>query len=113
MKVCIKENEFNPSLLYQGWCDEQKALEMGYKIVEAPNDCAAEDFINLQFSQERYNARKNKENNSERIAELNGYLTATDYKAIKYAEGELPYAEYQPVREQRRQWRAEINQLEQ
>ena len=112
MKVCIKEKEFNPSLLSQEWCDEQKAIEMGYTIVEAPNDCAADDFVNLQFSQERYNARKNKENNGERITKLKGYLLATDYKAIKYAEGELSAEEYEPVKEQRRQWRAEINSLE-
>ena len=48
----------------------------------------------------------------QRIAELKQMLSDTDYKAIKYAEGELPYAEYESTRKQRREWRAEINNLE-
>lgn len=46
------------------------------------------------------------------IYELKQKLAQTDYQAIKYAEGELPYSEYEPVRKQRREWRAEINRLE-
>lgn len=49
----------------------------------------------------------------QRIFELKMNLQETDYQAIKYAEGELPYSEYEPVRKQRREWRAEINRLEQ
>lgn len=47
-----------------------------------------------------------------RRAELKNQLGKTDYKAIKYAEGEMSAAEYEPIREQRRAWRAEINALE-
>ena len=47
-----------------------------------------------------------------RISELKGYLYKTDYQAIKYAEGEISAEEYAPIKEQRRQWRAEINRLE-
>jgi hypothetical protein len=47
-----------------------------------------------------------------RIFHLKNALKATDYKAIKYAEGELTEEEYRPIREQRRAWRAEINMLE-
>lgn len=47
-----------------------------------------------------------------RRAELKRNLEATDYQAIKFAEGELSEEEYAPVREQRRAWRAEINVLE-
>lgn len=39
-------------------------------------------------------------------------LRQTDYKAIKFAEGELTEAEYAPIREQRKVWRNEINALE-
>lgn len=39
-------------------------------------------------------------------------LKRTDYKAIKYAEGEITYAEYSPILIQRRLWRSEINVLE-
>ena len=54
-----------------------------------------------------------KELAEQRISELKQMLFDTDYKAIKYAEGELPYAEYESTRKQRREWRAEINRLEQ
>ena len=47
-----------------------------------------------------------------RIAELKELLAATDYQAIKWAEGEISDEEYEPMREQRRTWRAEINALE-
>ena len=39
-------------------------------------------------------------------------LIDTDYQAIKFAEGELTAEEYAPVKEQRKQWRIEINRLE-
>ena len=47
-----------------------------------------------------------------RICELKKLLFNTDYQAIKYAEGELTAEEFEPIKEQRRQWRAEINELE-
>lgn len=46
------------------------------------------------------------------IAILKSKLTATDYKAIKYAEGEISEVDYEPIREQRREWRRAINELE-
>ena len=48
---------------------------------------------------------------SEQIMQLRGHLHNTDYKAIKYAEGELTEEEYAPIREQRKAWRNEINAL--
>ena len=39
-------------------------------------------------------------------------LRNTDYQAIKFAEGELSAEEFAPIKEQRKAWRAEINQLE-
>lgn len=47
-----------------------------------------------------------------RIVQLKQKLAATDYKAIKFAEGELTEEEYAPIREERRAWRDEINELE-
>lgn len=47
-----------------------------------------------------------------RIQLLKDNLAKTDYQAIKFAEGELSAEEYGPVLQQRRAWRAEINQLE-
>lgn len=56
--------------------------------------------------------REQKKALKRRIIETKLKLRQTDYKAIKYAEGELSETEYAPVREQRRAWRAEINALE-
>lgn len=47
-----------------------------------------------------------------RINYLKQYLASTDYQAIKFAEGEISEADYTPIKEQRRAYRAEINQLE-
>ena len=47
-----------------------------------------------------------------RIRELRGLLKSTDYKAIKYAEGEITATEYAPTLTERRAWRAEINALQ-
>lgn len=47
-----------------------------------------------------------------RIAHLQYLLKSTDYKAIKYAEGELSAEEYAETKEKRKQWRDEINSLE-
>jgi hypothetical protein len=46
------------------------------------------------------------------IQELKSKLDATDYKAIKYAEGLLSDEEYAEARAERQAWRNEINALE-
>lgn len=46
------------------------------------------------------------------IEELKQMLLNTDYQAIKYAEGELTEEEYAPIKAQRKEWREEINRLE-
>lgn len=39
-------------------------------------------------------------------------LRESDYKAIKFAEGELTTEEYAPVKAERKAWREKINELE-
>ena len=46
------------------------------------------------------------------ILDLKEKLLETDYKAIKYAEGEITDAEYEPIKQRRREWRRRINELE-
>jgi len=46
------------------------------------------------------------------IGELKDKLAASDYKAIKFAEGELGEAEFYATRLERRAARAKINELE-
>jgi hypothetical protein len=49
---------------------------------------------------------------SQRIEDLKSQLEATDYKAIKYAEGWLTDEEYAPIKAERQAIRDEINVLE-
>ena len=46
------------------------------------------------------------------IIELKKYLVDTDYKAIKFAEGEITESDYQEVKSQRHDARVRINELE-
>lgn len=39
-------------------------------------------------------------------------LKATDYKALKFAEGEISAEEYEPIRAERRAMREQINAFE-
>lgn len=47
-----------------------------------------------------------------KIVVLKAKLQSTDYMAIKFAEGLLTETEYAKTKEQREQWRAEINAIE-
>lgn len=51
-------------------------------------------------------------NNSAEIAELKANLASTDYAIIKIAEGSATAEEYAELIEQRKAWRARINELE-
>ena len=57
-------------------------------------------------------AREQRRANRQKIADLKSKLDATDYQAIKYAEGLLPDDEYASIKAQRQAWRDEINTLE-
>lgn len=77
-----------------------------------------EDFANyIQITKEEYDnltMQKPIQRNKyiEEIKMLKQKLAQTDYQAIKYAEGELSEEEYAPTKAQRKQWRQEINELE-
>ena len=53
-----------------------------------------------------------RENAIQEISQLKKQLSDTDYKAIKYAEGEINPEEYLPIKNQRAEWRAKINKLQ-
>ena len=46
------------------------------------------------------------------IVRLKKKLEDSDYKAIKYAEGFISEEEYAPIKEERQNYRTQINQLE-
>ena len=48
----------------------------------------------------------------EQIGELKVKLGQSDYKALKYFEGELTAEEYAPIKAERHLWRLKINELE-
>lgn len=48
-----------------------------------------------------------------KISELKQKLFETDYQAIKYAEGLITTSEYIEIKQQRQEWRDEINALQQ
>lgn len=48
----------------------------------------------------------------QRINQLKAYLNSTDYQAIKYSDGAITEEDYAPIREQRKEARAEINAIE-
>lgn len=50
--------------------------------------------------------------NKKRIAELKALLQATDYQAIKYAEGFISESDYLPIKQTRQEYRNQINALE-
>lgn len=51
-------------------------------------------------------------NKKKRITELKALLQATDYQAIKYAEGFISEADYLPIKQTRQEYRNQINELE-
>lgn len=47
-----------------------------------------------------------------KIGDLKNRLRTTDYQAIKFAEGEMSAEEFAPIKAQRKEWRAQINALQ-
>jgi len=89
------------------WCNENncyieeiESLENGtrqFQIRQMPQKTEDEKLI------EQYQSE---------IVELKKYLSDTDYKAIKFAEGEITESDYQEVKSQRHDARVRINELE-
>ena len=82
--------------------------ELKWLVEETEN----EGIFNVSLIENDPTEENNKINAELRIVELKELLANSDYKAIKFAEGELSEEEYAPTREQRKQYRQEINELE-
>ena len=75
-------------------------------------DCIGEDFNkDLTFNVDKYNQRKTKEATLIRINDLKKKLKDTDYIALKAFEGSISEAEFEPIKNQREEWRKEIDAL--
>lgn len=99
----------------------------GYKVVDVSNDMEVqlENFEvgkylyisgKIEKSQTFEEQIKNWDLNlksQKRIAQLKEQLEASDYTVIKIAEGVATHSEYEEILAKRKNWREEINQLEQ
>jgi hypothetical protein len=89
------------------WCNDN-----GCYIVEIePLEDGTRQFQIKQIPQKTEDEKLIEQYQSE-IVELKKYLSDTDYKAIKFAEGELPEEAYREVKSQRHDARVRINELE-
>lgn len=66
----------------------------------------------LVFDQTRKQRQTQLEQISQRIMELKQCLACSDYQTLKFAEGQLNEQEFFEMREKRKQYRKEINLLE-
>lgn len=91
-----------------GGKDVEKVIDVVGQPYIAEHDEVEDILVYKPYSEEEIKTIKN----NNKIAELKQRLKDTDYKAIKYAEGELSVEEYAPMKVQRKAWREEINKLE-
>lgn len=89
------------------WCNEHNCY---IKEIEAKED-GTRQFQIKQIPQKSEDEKVIEQYQSE-IIELKKYLSDTDYKAIKFAEGEITESDYQEVKSQRHDARVRINELE-
>ena len=90
-------------------------FEDGIEVDSLPEDIRPSKYIyeNGRFIEnDQYVDPAEQEACRERIGQLKASLQATDYRALKYAEGFLSEEEYAADKAQRQTWRDEINQLE-
>ena len=66
----------------------------------------------LKMNKEQILARKPIKVKEYQITILKKKLKDSDYKAIKYAEGFISEEDYAPIKEERQNYRTQINQLE-
>ena len=91
-----------------GGKDVEKVIDIVGQPYIAEHDEVEDILVYKPYSEQEIKTIKN----NNRIIELKQKLAETDYKAIKYVEGELSVEEYAETKAQRRAWREEINKLE-
>ena len=77
----------------------------GVLIMDYENPYGIEFAIGVRYTEAQKNAYSG-------ICDCKQYLKATDYKAIKYAEGEISEADYAPIKAERAKAREMIRKLE-
>ena len=89
------------------WCNENNC----YIEEIEPKEDGTRQFQIKQIPQKSEDEKVIEQYQAE-IIELKKYLSDTDYKAIKFAEGEITESDYQEVKSQRHDARVRINELE-
>ena len=89
------------------WCNENNC----YIEEIEPKEDGTRQFQIKQIPQKTEDEKMIEQYQSE-IVELKKYLSDTDYKAIKFAEGELSEEAYREDKSQRHDARVRINELE-
>lgn len=101
--------------------DEEPYIEITkeeYEGLELFEKCLSDDLtrvIDYVKSEEEIQEERIRQRNFdliEQIGELKAKLGKSDYKALKYVEGELTAEEYAPIKAERHLWRSKINELE-
>ena len=101
--------------------DEEPYIEITkeeYEGLELFEKCLSDDLtrvIDYVKSEEEIQEERIRQRNFdliEQIGELKAKLGKSDYKALKYFEGELTAEEYAPIKAERHLWRSKINELE-
>jgi hypothetical protein len=80
--------------------------DLGQKLLTLFPNCL--EIVNENI----YNNYLEIEKSKNRILELKRLLTETDYKVLKYIDGLISEEEYLLIKEERNDWRLEINELE-
>ena len=98
-----------------------KSPELAYKFGWFENSISEEDLEVSDINGWTYLKDKcphktqemiDRENAIQEISQLKKALSDTDYKAIKYAEGQISESEYASVKAERQSYRDRINELE-
>ena len=85
-----------------------KEVEKVWDVLPVEALAAYDEYEDIQV----YVQYTEKELAEREISSLKAKLAATDYKAIKYAEGAMSESEYAETKSQRQAWRDRINDLE-
>lgn len=114
-KIFIKHHDAVSAVEEQGHYEIIKEYPNGGKdaewVIDVPKVEAKEAYDEYEDIQ-RFVKFTQKELNSFRIEELKQKLNETDYCVLKIAEGSATYDDYSEIIAKRREWRKEINNLE-
>ena len=114
-KIFIKHHDAVSAVEEQGHYEIIKEYPNGGKdaewVIDVPKVEAKEAYDEYEYIQ-RFIKYTQKELNSFKIEELKQKLNETDYCVLKIAEGSATYDDYSEIIAKRREWRKEINNLE-